>query len=121
MTTTSSRPATSTDAPRTSGGIDTLVLGRRIRHLRSARNMTLDDLGTAIGRAASQVSMLENGHREPKLSLLVLVADALEVPLAELLRTDPPSRRAAMEIELERAQRGPLFANLAVPPVKVGR
>ena len=47
------------------GGLDTLVLGRRIRHLRTGRNMTLDDLGAAIGRAPSQVSMLENGHREP--------------------------------------------------------
>ena len=112
---------TAATTPRAAGGIDTLVLGRRIRHLRTARNMTLDDLGSAIGRAPSQVSMLENGHREPKLSLLALVADALDVPLAELLRTDPPSRRAALEIELERAQRGPLFANLQVPSVKVGR
>jgi predicted transcriptional regulator/DNA-binding XRE family transcriptional regulator len=114
-TTTSTTPAASP------GGIDTLVLGRRIRHLRTARDMTLDDLGAAIGRAPSQVSMLENGHREPKLSLLGLVAEALDVPLSELLRTDPPTRRAALEVELERAQRGPLFASLGVPPVKVGR
>src|SRR6478735_4663522 len=103
------------------GGLDTLVLGRRIRHLRTGRNMTLDDLGTAIGRAPSQVSMLENGHREPKLSLLAQVAEALDVPLSELLRTEPPTRRAALEVELERAQRGPLFASLGVSPVKVGR
>ena len=64
------------------GGLDTLVLGRRIRHLRTGRNMTLDDLGAAIGRAPSQVSMLENGHREPKLSLLAQVAEALDVPLS---------------------------------------
>lgn len=102
-------------------GVDTLVLGRRVRHLRTARGMTLDDLGTAIGRAASQVSMLENGHREPKLSLLQQVAHALDVPLAELLRDEAPSRRAALEVELERAQRGPLFASLQVPLVKVGR
>ncbi|MCL2454924.1 MAG: helix-turn-helix domain-containing protein [Micrococcales bacterium] len=105
----------------TPGALDTLVLGRRIRHLRTARGMTLDDLGRKIGRAASQVSMLENGHREPKLSLLSSVAEALGVPLAELLRTDPPTRRAALEVELERAVRGPLFASLGVPPVKVGK
>ncbi|MBN9327499.1 MAG: XRE family transcriptional regulator [Cellulomonas sp. 73-145] len=102
-------------------GLDTLVLGRRIRHLRTLRGMTLDDLGAAIGRAASQVSMLENGHREPKLSLLSHVADALGVPLTDLLRTDPPSRRAALEIELERAQRGPLFTSLGMGQVKVGK
>jgi len=76
-------------------GLDTLVLGRRIRHLRTLRGMTLDDLGAAIGRAASQVSMLENGHREPKLSLLSHVADALGVPLTDLLRTDPPRWRSS--------------------------
>ncbi|MFI2754914.1 helix-turn-helix domain-containing protein [Cellulomonas sp. P22] len=102
-------------------GLDTLVLGRRIRHLRTTRGLTLDELGAAIGRAASQVSMLENGHREPKLSLLQQVATALGVPLSELLRDEPPTRRAALEVELERAQRGPLFASLHVPTVKVGR
>lgn len=104
-----------------SGGLDTLVLGRRVRHLRTQRGLTLEDLGTAIGRAPSQVSMLENGHREPKLSLLAQIADALDVPLAELLRTEAPSRRAALEVELERAQRGPLFGQLGLPTVKVGK
>ncbi|MCR6492914.1 XRE family transcriptional regulator [Cellulomonas sp. P24] len=101
--------------------LDTLVLGRRIRHLRTARGMTLDELGAAIGRAASQVSVLENGHREPSLSLLTQVAATLDVTLAELLSTEPPSRRAALEVELERAQRGPLFASLGIPAVKVGK
>lgn len=114
-------PAGASVPPAAPGALDTLVLGRRIRHLRTARGMTLDDLGRKIGRAASQVSMLENGHREPKLSLLALVAEALDVPLSELLRTEPPTRRAALEVELERALRGPLFASLGVPQVKVGK
>ncbi|MCZ4136039.1 XRE family transcriptional regulator, partial [Escherichia coli] len=37
-----------------------------------------------------------------------------------LLGTEPPSRRAALEIELERAQRGPLYASLGLPTVRVG-
>jgi predicted transcriptional regulator len=83
--------------------------------------MTLDDLGRAIGRAASQVSLLENGHREPKLSQLAQIAAALGVGTADLLATEPPSRRAALEVELERAQRGPLLRSLGVPAVTVGR
>ncbi|HEY8718411.1 helix-turn-helix domain-containing protein [Pengzhenrongella sp.] len=101
--------------------LDTLLLGRRIRHLRTAAGMTLDDLGLAIGRAASQVSMLENGRREPGLSMLHSVAAALGVPLTDLLASEPPSRRAALEIQLERAQRGGLFAGLNLPDVKVGK
>ena len=36
--------------------LDSLTLGRRIRQLRKDRGMTLDEVGAAIGRAASQVS-----------------------------------------------------------------
>jgi DNA-binding XRE family transcriptional regulator len=49
-------------------GIDALTLGRRIRELRGSRRMTLDTLAAAVGRAPSQVSMIENGKREPRLS-----------------------------------------------------
>ncbi len=100
---------------------DPILIGRRIRHLRTARGMTLEDLGTAIGRAPSQISLLENGRREAKLSLLQQVAGALSVPLTELLTAEPPSRRAALEVELERAQRGPFFRSLGLPTVKVGK
>lgn len=101
--------------------IDPLVIGRRIRHLRQARGLTLDELGSRIGRAASQISVLENGHREPRLSVLQQIAEALGAPVSALLDAEPPSRRAALEVELERAQRGPLFAGLGLPQVKVGR
>ncbi|NCT90123.1 helix-turn-helix domain-containing protein [Cellulomonas sp. APG4] len=100
---------------------DALVLGRRIRHLRTARGLTLEELGAAVGRAPSQISMLENGHREAKVSVLRRLAGALGVPLTELLAPEPPSRRAALEVALERAQRGPLYSALGLPSVKVGR
>ena len=100
---------------------DPLLIGRRVRHLRTARGMTLEDLGAAVGRAASQISVLENGHREAKISVLHRVAAALDVPLSELLDAEAPSPRAALEVALERAQRGPLFASLGLPQVKVGK
>src|SRR4051794_3190077 len=103
------------------GGPDTPGLGRRVRHPRTGRDMTPDDPRAALGPAPPPGSMPGNGHREPKLSLLAQVGEALDVPLSELLRTEPPTRRAALEVELERAQRGPLFASLGVSPVKVGR
>ena len=57
--------------------LDALTLGRRIRELRTARRMTLDTLAAAIDRAPSQVSMMENGKREPRLSMLRTIALAL--------------------------------------------
>ncbi|WP_166876517.1 MULTISPECIES: helix-turn-helix domain-containing protein [unclassified Salinibacterium] len=100
---------------------DALTIGKRIRQLRTQRGMTLDALGSAIGRAASQVSVLENGKREPKLSDLKTVAKALGVPLDALLTAEAPSKRAALEIALERAMRGPLFSSLGLPTLPVRR
>ncbi len=99
--------------------LDALTIGKRIRQLRQSRGMTLEDLGTAIGRAASQVSVLENGKREPRLSDLQTVARALGATLDDLLSAEPPSRRAQLEIALERIQRGPLYSSLGLPPLPV--
>jgi predicted transcriptional regulator/DNA-binding XRE family transcriptional regulator len=100
---------------------DALTLGRRIREIRTLRGMTLDALGAAIGRAASQVSMLENGKREPSLTMLRAIASALSVTTHELLDPAPPSERAALEIAIERAQHGPVFSALGLPAIRVSK
>lgn len=102
-----------------SDGIDVISLGRRVRYLRKAAGMTLDGLGEAVGAAPSQLSLIENGKREPKLGMIKALAGAFGVGIDELLGAEPPSRRAALEIELERAQRGPLYQSLGLPTVRV--
>ncbi|ROS76654.1 helix-turn-helix transcriptional regulator [Cellulomonas sp. PhB143] len=99
-------------------GTDLVTLGRRVRHFRTAAGLTLDALGAAVGVAPSLLSMIENGRREPRLSLLQQVASALGVTVADLLADAAPSRRAGLEIELDRAQRGPLYATLGLPAVR---
>ncbi|RAN76118.1 XRE family transcriptional regulator [Bacillus sp. SRB_336] len=101
------------------GEVDLIALGRRVRHLRKKLGMTLDDLSAKVAAAPSQLSLIENGKREPKLTLLQHLAGALGVGLDQLLGAEPPSRRAALEIELERAQRGPLYQSLGLPTVRV--
>ena len=98
---------------------DRLTFGRRLRHLRRARGLTLAELGARVNRAPSALSMLENGRREPRLSLLTTLAEALDVPSDELLRRDPPSRRAQLEIAIEEAQRDPVYRELGLPHLKV--
>ncbi len=66
------------------------------------------------------LSLLENGRREPKLSLIEALANALSVPADELMRKQPPSRRAQLEIALAEAQRDPSYAELGLPPLRVG-
>jgi predicted transcriptional regulator/DNA-binding Xre family transcriptional regulator len=99
------------------GMLDPLTVGRRIRQLRTDRGMTLDALAGELGRAPSQVSVIENGKRELKLGELQKLARILGVTLDDLLSPEPPSKRAALEIALERAQRGPLYASLGLPAV----
>jgi transcriptional regulator with XRE-family HTH domain len=97
------------------------TLGHRIRHQRVAHGLTLDELGERVGVAGSQLSLIENGKREPKLSLLQAIATETGVQVTDLLSAEPPNRRAALEIELERAQRGSVFRQLGIAPVKVTR
>ena len=97
---------------------DGVVLGQRLRHARRTRGLTLAQLAAAVGTVPSALSMIENGRREPKLSLLQAIARAVDVPMDELLRPEPPSRRASLEIALERAQRDPAFATLGLPSLR---
>ena len=112
------RPAASDGAALAQDAPDLITLGRRIRHARTARGLTLEALGERIGSAPSLLSLVENGRREPRLTLLRTIADALDVRLGDLLADEPPSRRAELEIALERAQRGPLFGALGLPAVR---
>ena len=101
--------------------MDSLTIGRRIRQLRTERGMTLDELAAAVDRAPSQLSMIENGRREPKLTLLQAIARALGTTLDALLESEPLDERATLEIALERAMRGQTFQALGIPPFRIGK
>ncbi|KIH98902.1 XRE family transcriptional regulator [Streptomonospora alba] len=103
------------------GDLDLVTFGQRLRHLRRTRGFTLSDLGERVGRAPSQLSLLENGKREPKLSLLTALSQTLGVSVEELLSRQPPSRRAQLEIAVEEAQRDPVYQSLNLPHLKVGK
>ncbi|WP_040166971.1 XRE family transcriptional regulator [Microbacterium gorillae] len=100
-------------------GIELATLGHRIRHHRLDRGFTLDELGAKVGVAGSQLSLIENGKREPKLSLLQAIAQATGTDVTDLISGEPPNHRAALEIELERVQTSAVFRQLGVPAVRV--
>jgi XRE family transcriptional regulator, fatty acid utilization regulator len=101
-------------------GLDLATFGQRLRHVRRERGLTLADLGSRVDRAPSVLSLIENGQREPKLSLIEQLAAALSVPVSDLLSKTPPSRRAQLEIALDAAQRDPSYTALGLPPLKPG-
>ncbi len=43
-------------------------------------------LGAVAGMEGSEISRLEHGQRDPRLSTMLRVARALDLPLAELVR-----------------------------------
>lgn len=56
-----------------------------LRRLREARGLTQLELSVAAGLTPATVSRLENGHQAPTLVTLHKLAEALEVPVAELV------------------------------------
>ena len=101
--------------------VDPLTIGRRIRQLRTARGMTLEELAAAVDRVASQLSMIETGKREPKLTLLRSIARALGTSLDALLESEPLDERSTLEISLERAMSGQTFRALGIEPFRIGK
>lgn len=98
---------------------DPLLIGRRIRAVRTARGLSLAELAARLDRAPSQLSVIENGRRELRLGELRRIARVLEVGVDELLDPEPPTRRAALEIALEKAQAGALYQGLGLPDLPV--
>ena len=95
--------------------MDKLVLGRRIRFFRKERGLTLEGLGELVNMLPSQLSLIENGKREPKLSVLQALAEAFELELSELVANRPPDERSRLELDVERAQSSELYAGLNLP------
>lgn len=105
---------------REQSGPDPLLIGKRIRHRRKALRLTLDAVAEHIGLSPSAVSLIETGKREAKVSTLMAMASVLQCDVSELLSGSAPSRRADLELRLERAQNGAAFGELGVPPVRTG-
>jgi predicted transcriptional regulator/transcriptional regulator with XRE-family HTH domain len=100
---------------------DLATLGQRIRHFRNTAGLTLDQLGERVGIAGSQLSLMENGRREPRLSLLQGIASTVGIPVSELLDDAPPTPRAALEIELDRMQKAAVYQGLGLPAIRPSR
>jgi transcriptional regulator with XRE-family HTH domain len=105
-----------------SGAMNTSpTLGRRIRHFRQRANLTLDALSDKVGLSGSQLSIIENGKREPKIGLVTSIAAALGVSVATLLETGAPDERSAKELELDELQHSALATRLGIPATRVGK
>lgn len=62
------------------------TLGARIQARRLHRNLTQEQLAARSGIDRSTVQRIEGGLNDPRYSHLLLLADALDIPLADLVR-----------------------------------
>ena len=62
-----------------------IEFGNRVRGLRKQRGLTQMDLAICLGVGRSYLSQVERGLRDPGLRLVKSIADALSMPLSQLL------------------------------------
>lgn len=95
--------------------VDIASIGRNIRHYRQQRGLTLSQLGAMLGCAPSNLSLIETGKREARLSLLGSIAESLDIDFGLLVTGQAPSRRDALEIALLRSQDDGSYPDLGLP------
>jgi DNA-binding XRE family transcriptional regulator len=57
-----------------------IAFGKALRNLRKTAGITQEQLSFKTGMQRKHISVLENGHKEPSLSTLFILATALETP-----------------------------------------
>ena len=60
-------------------------VGHRIRETRAAQGLNLEQLARLTGISAPALSLIETGKRDPRLTTLKRIADALRAPFATII------------------------------------
>lgn len=86
------------------------TIGLRIRKARLARELTLQDLANASGVSTSMLSLVERGRVSPSIGSLIVIAEALRVPMSDLIVDEAEKKdeiliRAADQRVIEHANR----------------
>ncbi len=100
-------------------------IGARLRRLRQAHKLSLDELAAASGVSKSVLSQAERNRNNPTLATLWRIASALDIPLPELLRAEPApdacDRLAAQDTPLIRSRDGKCLLRILGPVSTIGR
>jgi XRE family transcriptional regulator, regulator of sulfur utilization len=106
-------------APDAAGATTASHLARNLVSLRHARALTQDGLAKNAGVPRSTIANLESGEGNPSLSVLVKVANALGVPIDELLASPRAMVRRwkAGEVATKSKGRGVTIRELVPEPV----
>ena len=73
-------------------------VGERIQALRQAERLSLDELSRRAGVSKSMLSQIERNQANPTVAVVWRLANALDVPLAQLLEGGEPSLPPIMTV-----------------------
>jgi transcriptional regulator with XRE-family HTH domain len=59
--------------------------GERVRRLREQRNLSQEEVASKARLNPAQISLLESGHRQPRLQTIVALAHGLGIDPGELV------------------------------------
>jgi transcriptional regulator with XRE-family HTH domain len=62
------------------------AIGEHIRAARLYANLTQEAVGLRAGIGLASYNRIEQGHASPRLDSLIRIADAIGVPLSDLVR-----------------------------------
>lgn len=65
--------------------VQAMHVGKQLRYMRRVKDCTQEELAEHIDVSVGWVSRIERGAEVPNLKLLFRIANALEVPVRELL------------------------------------
>jgi len=65
--------------------VDNLSIGKKVRALRSQKNLTLNEMAKKTKRSVSLLSQIETGKVSPSFSTMRFIADALDISLSQLI------------------------------------
>jgi len=69
------------------------AIGVRVRAAREYANLTLEAVWLRSGIRITTISDIEQGHRAALIDTLIKIADAIGVPLEDLVREERPPPR----------------------------
>jgi transcriptional regulator with XRE-family HTH domain len=78
------------------------MIGKQIKSLRTARNLTLEALAARTGYTKGYLSKVENSDRSPPVSTLIVIAKALGVTVSQIFKEEVPENRCSVVRKNER-------------------
>ncbi len=76
-------------------------IGEKLRRLRMIENITQKELARKVGCTPAYISLLENGHVDPSLSMLKKITTTLNITIVDFFRPDSEEKTVVRKSERE--------------------